>query len=393
MINQFKPIACGLTLLFLISCSNILQTVELKGFLDEKKTSTEGQNTFDVDLKPLTLSEAKRANLTPYRRKVIVSGSGVEANVYTEASLLKKKLPPELNYKEYVLGVGDQLTFVQLQDPKLNNDKIFSESIKSDTGDNLLMTEGRVGSDGSVLLLGIGRLDAGGRTINELRSEVRNILIRNGLAPIFQLEITDFLSRKAFIFGAGINDGVVPITQRPLSLKELAATSGYSVDLNSVNLVTLKRGNKLYRLSSGDLFDESRAEIFIQDKDHIELAAYPYKPGKVYSVRGGGTAEITNINPAVRETMADVLYKENGPLYNQQSKFSEVYLLRGYNPVTAYHLDAQSASRILVAEAIELRPSDIIFIPERSITSFNRLLSELNPLNGLLEKLNVIGSR
>ena len=50
----------------------------------------------------------------------------------------------------------------------------------------------RVGSDGSILLLEVGRLEALGKSINELRSEVRNILIRNGISPKFQLELALF---------------------------------------------------------------------------------------------------------------------------------------------------------------------------------------------------------
>ena len=45
---------------------------------------------------------------------------------------------------------------------------------------DVIQTTGRIGSDGSVLLLEVGRLDAVGKTINDLRSEVRNILIPMG---------------------------------------------------------------------------------------------------------------------------------------------------------------------------------------------------------------------
>ena len=54
----------------------------------------------------------------------------------------------------------------------------------------------RIGSDGSVLLLEVGRLEAKGKSLNELRSEVRNILIGNGVSPRFQLEIVQFGSQR-----------------------------------------------------------------------------------------------------------------------------------------------------------------------------------------------------
>ena len=65
--------------------------------------------------------------------------------------------------------------------------------------DETINSTGRIGSDGSVLLLEVGRLEANGKSLNELRSEVRNILIRNGVIPRFQLEIVDFKSQKSYL--------------------------------------------------------------------------------------------------------------------------------------------------------------------------------------------------
>ena len=62
-----------------------------------------------------------------------------------------------------------------------------------------LQTNSRIGSDGSILLAEVGRLQAKGKTLKELQSEVRNILIRNGRTPRFQLEIVEFNSQKAYL--------------------------------------------------------------------------------------------------------------------------------------------------------------------------------------------------
>ena len=60
----------------------------------------------------------------------------------------------------------------------------------------MLKTEGIVGTDGSILLLGLGNINVGGRPLDDVRTEVRNILIRNGLAPNFQLEISELEVKK-----------------------------------------------------------------------------------------------------------------------------------------------------------------------------------------------------
>jgi len=373
MINMLRIFIVTMILFSAMSCSQILETVDMTSFSDEQILNAELQEEFDVNLRTLTLNEANKSKNAPYPRTVMVDGSGSKANTYSETLLLKSLLPPALKPQTYVLGVGDQLSFVQLHDANLETNSInmiLGDDTSSilDPKDNLITSNGRIGSDGSILLLGLGRIYASGRTINDLRSEVRNILIRKGSAPNFQLEITSFQSRKAFVFTPNGGNGVVPITESPLTLKELVARGGYASQANVINLITLTRGEKIYRISNNDLFDEQRPEIFIQDKDQIKLETFPYKPSK-------------------RETLADVMFMPAGPIANDFSRRSEIYLLRGEKPITAYHLDAQNASRIIVAAAMELRPKDIIYTAQRPIISFSKLLQEVTPLRILLRDI------
>ena len=102
---------------------------------------------------------------------------------------------------------------------------------------------------------------------------------------------------------------------------------------------------------------------------------------------GGVSPQIFKINPVVRETLADVLFTSNGVLSSAGAKRSEVYLLRGNNAITAFHLDAQSPTRLIVADAMELRPNDILYVAEQPIISFNRALSAIVPLRLLLRDI------
>ena len=69
------------------------------------------------------------------------------------------------------------------------------------------------------------------------------------------------------------------------------------------------------------------------------------------------------------------------------AKRSQVYLLRGKDSIVAYHLDAQSPTRLIVAEAMELRPNDILYVAEQPIMSFNRTLATILPLRILLRDI------
>ena len=70
----------------------------------------------------------------------------------------------------------------------LRNDEESNEQnvmFNSQKNEDVIKSTGRIGSDGSVLLLEVGRLEANGKSLNQLRSEVRNILIAMALTHNF----------------------------------------------------------------------------------------------------------------------------------------------------------------------------------------------------------------
>lgn len=566
--TKFKLIVCNITLtFFLFGCSEILEPVSL--FTNKKGIATEStQENFDIKIEGLTFSTAEKANNAPFPRQVMLTGSGSSANVFDEADFLNSSGPKssnDSNYKlgvgdklafnmlnefetkvaqwpknskksAYILGVGDELTFIQSLDNSLSvagNFNAGGQFISKVPNDQLVITKGVVGSNGNVLLFGLGNISAVNQTLDNLRTEVRNILIRNGLAPNFQLEISDFQSKRAYITSNNGDDTflgkAIILNNLPISLKEVALGAGLSETYKHSSLITLTRNKQNFRLTAGQLFALDAPEIFIEDKDQIEIKTVPvvntviqtvvgskgyillngvgsirainrtiadiyneiesilirdglktnfqlelidavskkayliqknigstiiplnnvkvtlrellleaesslitskgltvitlkrdgkvfrmtgdsildpntpnimvmnddhiqveilaYKPGKVFALSGAGNAIIIPIEPSKRETLADVLFVPGGALNNLLAKRSEVYLLRSQNPSVAYHLDAQNVSRILVANTMQLRPNDIIYIADRPIISFSRTLAEINPLRTLLRDL------
>ena len=82
----------------------------------------------------------------------------------------------------YKLGIGDTVALILMKDDKSlgqmtpitrdsdgTNDK-QNLIINSRQNDGPIETSGRIGSDGSVLLLEVGRLEANGKSLNDLRS-------------------------------------------------------------------------------------------------------------------------------------------------------------------------------------------------------------------------------
>lgn len=568
---RFRLIACSIaSAFFLLNCSEILEPISLYG-TEQDITTGEGQEEFEINIKSLTFKVAKKANNAPYTRQLISTGSGSKANVRDEANFLKPNFPEASSSPQYLLGVGDKLMFAQLNEYitenakwpsnsreseyllgpgdqlhfQQSNDNIQNSSVKYSgvgqlvpKGENnaLFSTRGTIGTNGNILLFGLGNILAANRTLEDVRTEVRNILIRNGLAPNFQLEIGAFRSKKVYVTEHQEDNGsnedksqIIYLNSIPITLKEIALRENLSKSNKNFALIKLTRNAKEFRLTAEQLFDLDAPEIIIQDKDRIEIKVInnrstnidavigtkgnilipnlgsvsavnrtiddvreeisniligkgikpnfqlelnefvskkiylihknvgnklvtlinskntlrqlllehnitptpanslavitlrrngqvfrmteehilnpktqdiwiinedqieieylEYKPGQVFALNGAGNAEMVLIDPSKRETLADILFTQKGALNNLMAKRSEVYLLRGQKPSIAYHLDAQNVSRILVAAKTELRPNDIVYVADRPIISFSRLLSEIGPLRILLRDI------
>ena len=391
-------------LLFLVGCSQIVEPV----VLPELQKEATDQEAFEINLQALSFDAAKSLNAARYDRLVSKPGAAFSADAVSEASLSKPFLPSKSANTPYMLGIGDEVALVQYKDalPTIgsivngvdSSQSTSTEMLNTTTSasSNIISTRGRVGTDGSLLLIGVGRLDANGRQISELRDEIRTILIRNGQAPNFQLEINEFNSQKAYITtdrlsrssasNAANISAVIPITDRGVTLREVIATAGIDFDESVLTIVRVKRNETTYTIGLSDLLVKNSKELYLKNQDHVFVQSFSYQPGKVFLL-GGVKPQIIPILPESRQTLAEALFAKDGPLAIASAQRSAVYLLRGRNPVQAYHLDAQNPVRVLVANEVELRPNDIVFVSEQPISTFNRTLANIVPLRILLRDI------
>lgn len=583
MTNFVKFICATLASALLSSCSQVLETVDLTIATSDAAP----QEEFSVEETTLTFESARRANTDPYPRSVLSSGHGNTAgpireaealvssfpasakpayyrigvgdelsfSIYSESVLfsdVETSFPPQEKSTDYVIGIGDELTLIRANDADastasgsiIENDGLRFNLPSNTQKPGILATSGRVGSDGSILLLEIGRIEAAGKTLSDIQAEVRNVLIRDGLSPRFQLEITNFASQRAILNVKSMspdsvdpdlaNSSVIILNDRASTLRDILAARGRgitsnrdtlmtlqrdgatyrmhlrdvfspkspdvqildgdvifvedlssaitsgtaqvsadgsvllpdigrlsvdglsieeinriaarkirstadikkTIDINvskfasgrallhfastvaearntigteivisselktlsavltrsgvkfhpeSITRITLKRGVDTYKFTLKDLLDLKR-NIYVLPNDEIFVDRLSYRENKVFVV-GGVTPTIVKIDPKERQSLADVLFTSNGVFAASGARRSEVYLLRGSKPVKAYHLDAQSPSRLIVADAMELRPNDILYVAEQPIISFNRTLSTIVPLRILLRDI------
>ena len=269
---------------FTANCSRVLQTVDLE--INTKDNLV--QEKFNVVEKTLTIKEALTHKNAPYVRKVLQNGRGEGAKPILEKVALLSEFPENKTPVEYKIGIGDKLSlskliennrssdYISIKWPKavetlnyklgigdtltltlINQIKSSSQlapsSGNSEDNQNLIITSqageekfnstGRIGSDGSVLLLEVGRLDANGKSLNELRSEVRNILIRNGVSPRFQLEISEFKSQRSYLTVNG-DSKVIILDDQVSTIKDILTSSDVGFKPGVITRVRLQQRTK-----------------------------------------------------------------------------------------------------------------------------------------------------
>ena len=359
--TRLKLIACGITsAFFLQSCKEILEPVSF--FSGKPDVAIEGvQEDFEINIKNLTFESARDANKAPYPRRLMQTGIGSSANVFDEADFLTSNMPPisestdyllgigdKLSFTrlnefvpitslfpsdslvgDYLLGVGDELTLVQLNEinsgfstisssiANSGDDKINENGGKPQLNESILKNSGIIGTNGNILLLGLGSIKAENRSLSDIQTEVRNILIRNGLAPNFQLEITGFNSKKAFVTFPNpereFGQNIISITNLPITLKELAINYGVRPSLENTSTIALTRKGQQFKTTSGRLFENSFPHIVIQPDDQIEIEDAIKDPDDIVAVVGSqgdillpGLGRFKAANRSLAEVQADI---------------------------------------------------------------------------------------
>jgi protein involved in polysaccharide export with SLBB domain len=386
MINFKLIICCIASLQILISCSKILEPVSLFGGKQDI-ASEAGQEEFEINIKSLTFNTAKKANKAPYSRRMVLNGSGSKANVLDEANFLKSNFPKPSSSPDYLIGIGDEISLIQLNEfvaesvqwPSNSNEpeyilgigdqltfSQFNDNTTSlriagtNVSDVLINTQGVIGSNGNILLFGLGNILAANQTLEHVRTEVRNILIRNGLIPNFQLEISNFQSKKAFVTRNDGSSETIILNNIPITLKQLALKAGLSVSNENLALVKLTRNEHEFRYTARQLFNLTAPEITIQNNDQIEIQIFSNEATTIKSLVGSkGNILLGYLGSmrAVNRSIADIYEEVSSILIRKGIKPNFQLEVTNFISQKAYLIEDNQISQAipLTSSAITLR--------------------------------------
>lgn len=296
------------------------------------------------------------------------------------AAAMAKPLPPELlNYKtpEYIVGPGDTLLVTVFEHPELT---------APGSQDQLDANTREVLHDGTVFFPYVGRIQAGGKTVSQIREQ-----LRMGLAPQYtevkvDVKVLRYNSQRVLLSGAFKTPGPQPVTNIPLSLVQAISQAG--VDLTDANLagLTLRRDGKDYVIDVDSLNrkDSQLSKIYLKDGDYLHLNSN--SKNKIYVLGEVQRPQVISFS-TTSVTLLEALGTSGG-LSPDAADGDAVYVIRAQDAThsaTVYHLSAKKPTAYALAKGFELAAQDVVFVGPANITRWSRYVSQLLGSNNIIQ--------
>jgi polysaccharide biosynthesis/export protein len=238
-----------------------------------------------------------------------------------------------------------------------------------------------VGPDGAIFFPFVGRMQAGGKTVDDIRNELATRLVPYIRNPQVDVRVLSFRGQKVQVTGEVKSPGPLAISDVPLTLVDAITRSGGSTSIADIQRVRLTRNKQLYVLDANSLLDkgDTRQNVMLQAGDIINV---PDREDSRVFVMGEVKSPQTVSMLRGRLTIADALTQATGIL-DTDANPRQIYVLRGMkdHPTTpeVYRLDMTQPNAIMLSSQFQLQPLDVVYVGTALSTTFNRVIQQVLP--------------
>lgn len=318
-------------------------------------------------------AESSQVELIPITPKLLaMDRAAAQAAAVPEALLAYQPEP-------YRIGAGDTLYITVWDHPELTSPAGPQQQT---------LANGRlVRSDGTLFYPYVGSLKVSGMTIEDLRSAISDKLAKYVEKPQVDVSVIGYDSQRVLLQGAFMKTDPQSITAVPLTLAQALGTATINTEQANLSGLVLTRDGHDYHLDL-DALDNSRSmakDIYLKPGDRLFL---PYNDRQEAYVVGEVVRPMAINFKTSDITLTQALGRAGG-LNPTTSKGKAVYVIRGVEdlekaPAKVFQLDARSPAAFALADGFKVKPGDVVFVGPAGVTRWNRLLSQLLPLSGLI---------
>ena len=352
-----KTLVASLTLLTMTGCT-IIPGSHFEGIESGEQTKNLEQDLEKVNIQIIDSSLISLQNQERKKTKPPSSLDGLNVSDY-----------------EYKLGVGDVLTIGVWDHPELTIPAAVQRTAEFDGF--------RVQADGTITFAYAPNIQAAGKTVQQVHSELVKRLSRVIEDPQVDVKVVGFKSQKVYITGEVNSPGMYPITNIPLTLIDALNLASGLTNFADWKTVTFTRGDKTEVIKLDDFYahgDISQNRL-LQHGDIVHVNRNDLQ--KVFvlgDVKRAGTVGVNRYGLNLAQALSD-----SGGLNENTADANGVFVLRKRNLETdgviadVYQLHAKNVAALVLAEQFELQPHDIVYVTSAPLARWNRVISLLLP--------------
>lgn len=291
-----------------------------------------------------------------------------------------RTVPAELlDYKpeDYLIGAGDTLYITVWDHPELTSPAGSQQQT---------VANGRtVRPDGTLFYPYVGTVQAAGLTIEALRQAISHKLGQFVDHPQVDVSVTGYGSQRITLEGAFTRTDAQPVTAVPMTLAQAIGGAAVNTTLADLSDLVLTRDGKDYHLDLNAEGANTAQGIYLKPGDRLFL---PYNDNHEIYVMGEVIRPQAIIFKTSDLTLTQVIGRAGG-LNPVTANGKAVYVIRGVanlqrEAATVFHLNARSPAAFALADNFKVRAGDVVFVGPAGVTQWNRVLSQLLPLSGIV---------
>lgn len=314
-----------------------------------------------------------------------------------------EKLTQPKDTVNYVVGPGDVLQIIVFGHPELTNPSGSNGNSSGngggDAGASGFIQGQLVNADGSFYYPYVGKIQAVGKSLSQLRAEITEGLSNYIREPQVDVRVRQFRSQRVYISGDIAKPCTVPVTDISLTVVQalsqcpsLGSKEGGGVGVQNIRLI---RGNTSVLINLNNVYASGRA-IPLEANDRLLVDD---TANRVFMV--GEFGKQTALPYSTGGMSLNDAISDAGGLSLSTADASDLYVIRGFvdgrssdgninatkHPFV-YKLNAGNPAGLLLANQFELQPRDVVFAAPASLVNFNRALALILPsINALSQSL------
>jgi len=264
----------------------------------------------------------------------------------------------------------------------------------SSTARGTSLPEQMVDIDGQIVIPFVGRIQADGRSPQQIARDITSRLTGKAHQPQAVVRVVRNASMNVTVVGDVARNDRVPLTSKGERLLDVLASSGGVKSPINKTVIQITRGNEVTSLPLETVIRDPRQNILLQPDDVVTALFQPYSFTSLGAT--GHNAEIPF--EATGLTLAQALGRIGG-LQDHRADASGAFLFRLENPdaldpallvgsrmtpdgrvPVIYRINMKDPATFFVAQSFPIRDKDVLYVSNAPLAEFQKFVNIVSSL-------------